>query len=51
MIIGKKTTDNANQPYMYTPPFNNFIKGSSNLAITSSDDYYGLTANSDYKDD
>ena len=51
MIIGKKTTDNANKPYMYIPPFNNFIKGSDNLAITSSDDYYGLTANSDYKAD
>ena len=51
MIIGKKTTENANEPYIYNPPFNNFIKGSDNLVVNTSNAYYGLTANSDYKPD
>lgn len=49
MILGKKTTENSSEPYMYNPPFNNFVKGSSNLVTMTSNDYLGLTANSDYE--
>jgi hypothetical protein len=51
MIIGKKTTENANEPYIYNSPFNNFIKGSDNLAMNTFGTYYGLTANSNHKPD
>ena len=49
IIVGKKTVENSNEPYIYNPPFNNFIKGSNNLVINTSDDYFGLTANSHHK--
>jgi hypothetical protein len=49
MIVGKKTAESSNEPYIYNPPFDNFIKGSGNLAINIFDNFYGLTANSDYR--
>ena len=33
LIIGKKTSQNADTPYVYEPPFTRFVKASKNLMV------------------